>query len=80
MATIALLGKVTHSGDVTIQAEGQPVILGQVTLCCEVVVLGTLPSLAEPRWNHHQESLVSLPVMLVLSPCCMCTAASISLT
>ena len=33
-----------------------------------------------PCWNHHQYSLVSLPVTLVLSPCCMCIAASISLT
>ncbi len=33
-----------------------------------------------PCWKHHQYSLVSLPVMLVLSPCCMCIAASISLT
>jgi hypothetical protein len=31
-------------------------------------------------WNHHQYSLVSLPVTLVLAPCCMCNAASISLT
>jgi hypothetical protein len=33
-----------------------------------------------PCWNHHQYSLVSLLVTLVLSPCCMCIAASISLT
>jgi hypothetical protein len=44
---IAHLGKVAHSGDVTVQAEGQPTVLGQVTLCCKVVVLATLPSLAD---------------------------------
>ena len=44
---IALLGKVAHSGDVTVQAEDQPAVLGQVTLCCEVVMLATSSSLAE---------------------------------
>jgi hypothetical protein len=44
---ITLLGKVAHSGDDTVQAEDQPAVLGQVTLCCEVVVLATSPSSAE---------------------------------
>jgi hypothetical protein len=52
---ITCLGKVAHSGDVTVWAEGQPAVLGQVTLCCEVVVLATFPSLTESL-------LESLPV------------------
>jgi hypothetical protein len=44
---IALLSKVAHSGDVTVWAEGQPAVLGQVTLCCKVVLLATSPSLVE---------------------------------
>jgi hypothetical protein len=44
---INLLGKVAHSDDVAIWAEGHPAVLSQVTLCCGVVVLATSPSSAE---------------------------------
>jgi hypothetical protein len=46
MAT-SLLGEVAHIGDVTIQAEGQPAVLGQVTRCSKVVVLGNIAFLGE---------------------------------
>ncbi len=75
---IALLGEVAHSGDVTIRAEGQPAVLGQVTLCCEVVVLETSPSLAEsllessPVFTGVIASHAGVVTML------QCIAASIS--
>jgi hypothetical protein len=41
-STLASCEEVTQIGDVTVRAEGQPAILGQVTRCGEVVVLGNI--------------------------------------
>jgi hypothetical protein len=76
---IALFGKVAHSGMSPSKLKANLPSLAKSPFVAKWSCWQHCLPWQSPCWNHHQYSLVSLPVMLVLSPCCMCIAASISL-